>query len=123
LTEKRKVDPIVANGLYTVEIEMRDGKRGRASGVLVLCDGHLMGGDSFFYYTGKYTFRNGKWRGELITHQHTEAIGKNLAFGGREVSCGFTGTYEDGLAEVQGTALVGSTSVSFYAKLALKSKL
>jgi hypothetical protein len=60
-----------------------------------------------FYYTGSYTFRNGKWRGEIITHQHTEAVGKNLAFGGREVNCGFTGLYSDGEAEVDGTALVG----------------
>jgi hypothetical protein len=40
-----------------------------------------------------YTFKNGKWRGELITHQHTEVFGVNLAFGGREVTCGFTGSY------------------------------
>jgi len=57
------------------------------------------------------------WRGELITHQHTEAVGVNLAFGGREVACGFTGTYSDGEAEVQGTALVGKTSVLFVAVL------
>jgi len=51
----------VTNGLYIFEIEMRDGKRGRAKGVVVLCDGRIMG-DSYFYYTGHYTFRNGKWR-------------------------------------------------------------
>jgi hypothetical protein len=113
----------VTNGLYAIRIEMLEGKRGRASGVLVLSDGRIMGGDSYFYYTGNYTFRNGKWRGDLITHQHTEAAGKNLAFGGHEVSCGFTGTYSDDRAEVNGTALVGRTSVSFRAKLALKSEL
>ena len=115
--------PNVINGLYTIAIEMRDGKKGRADGVLVLCDGRIMGGDNYFYYTGSYTFRNGKWRGELTTRQHTEAIGKNLAFGGREVSCGFTGTYSDGGASVQGTALVGKTSVLFQAELSLKEKL
>jgi hypothetical protein len=69
------------NGLYTISIEMRDGRKGRASGVLILCDGRILGGDSYFYYAGSYTYRGGKWRGELITRQHTEAIGKNLVFG------------------------------------------
>jgi hypothetical protein len=113
----------VTNGLYTVDIEMRDGKASRATGVLVLCDGRILGGDSYFYYAGSYTFRNGKWRGELITQQHSKAVGKNLAFGGREVSCGFTGTYSDGRAEVDGTALVGKTSVPFHAALTLKEAL
>jgi hypothetical protein len=113
----------VANGLYTVNIKMHDGKSGRATGVLVLCDGRILGGDSYFYYAGNYTYRNGKWRGELVSHQHSKAVGKNLAFGGREVSCGFTGTYSDGQAEVDGTALVGKTSVSFNAELSLKEKL
>jgi len=113
----------VQNGLYTIRIEMRDGKRGHATGVIILCDGQIRGGDTYFYYTGSYSFRNGKWRGEIITHQHTEAVGKNLAFGGREVSCGFTGIYSDGEAEVEGTALVGKTSVLFSAFLKLQAPL
>jgi T3SS negative regulator,GrlR len=111
----------VTNGLYSIRIEMRDGARGRASGVIVLLDGNIMGGDTYFYYTGSYTWKNGKWRGELTTRQHAEAIGVNLLFAGREVTCGFTGVYSDDAAEVDGTALVGKNSVSFRAKLALKS--
>jgi hypothetical protein len=113
----------VKNGLYSIRIDMRDGKRGHATGIIILSDGHILGGDSYFYYTGSYTFKNGKWRGELITHQHTEAVGVNLAFGGREVACGFTGTYSDGEAEVQGTALVGKTSVLFVAVLKLQAPI
>ncbi len=41
----------VVNGLYIFDIEMRDGKRGQARGVVMLCDGRIMGGDSYFYYT------------------------------------------------------------------------
>jgi hypothetical protein len=111
----------VKNGLYSIRIDMRDGKRGHATGIIILSDGHILGGDSYFYYTGSYTFKNGKWRGELITHQHTEAVGVNLAFGGRGVACGFTGTYSDGEAEVQGTALVGKTSVLFVAALKMEA--
>jgi hypothetical protein len=113
----------VKNGLYSIRIEMKNGGRGRATGVIVLLDGKILGGDTHFYYTGSYTFKNGKWRGELVTHQHAEALGMSLLFGGREVACGFTGTYSDGEAEVDGTALVGKTSVSFHAKLTLQSPL
>lgn len=62
----------VLNGLYIFEIEMRDGKRGQAKGVVVLCDGRIMGGDSYFYYTGSYTFRNGKWRGARVRRQGSD---------------------------------------------------
>jgi hypothetical protein len=82
-----------------------------------------LGRYAFLLHTGSYTFKNGKWRGELITHQHAEALGMTLLFGGREVACGFTGTYSDGKAEVDGTALVGKNSGPFHAKLTLKSSL
>ena len=111
----------VKNGLYSIKIEMKEGGRGHASGVIVLLDGQILGGDTNFYYTGSYAFKDGKWRGELITGQHTQAVGVILLFGGREVTCGFTGTYSDGEAEVDGTALVGKTSVLFHAKLTLVS--
>src|SRR5207247_5908072 len=82
----------VANGLYTLGIDMSGAKSGHATGVAVLRDGRILGGDSFFYYTGSYSFGRGKWRGEMIVHQHTDAPGLNLVFGGREVPYGFTGT-------------------------------
>jgi hypothetical protein len=113
----------VKNGLYSIRIQMTDGGRAHASGVIVLLDGNIMGGDTHFYYTGSYTFKSGEWRGELITRQHAEAIGVKLLFGGRDVTCGFTGVYSNEEAEVNGTALVGKTSVSFAAKLVLKSGL
>jgi hypothetical protein len=113
----------VIDGLYTLGIEMSDPRRGHATGVAVLQDGRILGGDSFFYYTGSYSYSRGKWRGEMIVHQHTEAPGLNLVFGGREVSCGFTGTYSGTSADIHGTALVGSTSVPFHASLTLRVPL
>ena len=55
----------VTDGLYTLGIEMTGIKRGHATGVVVLHDGRIMGGDSFFYYTGSYSYHKGKWRGEM----------------------------------------------------------
>lgn len=110
----------IRNGLYSMAIEMLDGVRGRATGVAVLRDGILLGGDSYFYYTGVYQCDGSKWRGELMTKQHTQAVGLNLVFGGRDVSCGFSGTFGHDSAEVFGTALVGKTGVSFRALLAMK---
>jgi len=113
----------VIEGLYSLEIEMSGTKRGRATGVVIIQNGRIMGGDSYFYYTGSYTFSRGKWRGEMIVHQHTDAPGLNLAFGGREVSCGFTGTFSGGSAEIDGTALVGTSSVPLHARLTLQVPL
>ncbi len=109
----------ITDGLYTLGIEMTGIKRGHATGVAVLQDGRIMGGDSFFYYTGSYSFSRGKWRGEMIVNQHTEAPGLNVVFGGREVACGFSGTYSAGAADIDGTALVGSNSIQFRAHLTL----
>ena len=77
---------------------------------------------SHFFYTGSYTADRGKWRGELITNEHTKSVGVLPLFGGREVTCGFTGLYSADAAEVDGTALVGKTSVVFRARLALRSE-
>jgi hypothetical protein len=112
----------VTNGLYTIQIEMTDGGHGRANGVIVLHDGKIAGGDSYFYYTGSYRADHGKWRGELITNEHTKSAGTRPLFGGREVTCGFTGAYSIDAAEVNGTALVGKTSVVFHARLQLRSE-
>ena len=113
----------VTNGLYTIDTEMTEGGRGHASGVIVLLDGKIAGGDSHFYYTGSYSAKDGKWRGELTTNQHTKPVGVLPLFGGREVTCGFMGTYSADAAAVNGTALVGKTSVLIEAKLTLQSAL
>ncbi|MBW8852850.1 MAG: hypothetical protein JF604_00620, partial [Bradyrhizobium sp.] len=57
-----------------------------------------------------------------ITNEHTKSAGTRPLFGGREVTCGFTGAYYVDAAEVNGTALVGKTSVVFHARLQLRSE-
>jgi T3SS negative regulator,GrlR len=107
------------NGLYSVHIQMGDGVRGRASGVIVLRDGVILGGDPYFWSIGSYTVGKGTWKGDLVTNQHTPYRNSDTrpVFGGREVTTGFSGTYRDGDSEVFGTSLVGSRSVSFRATL------
>jgi hypothetical protein len=43
------------NGLYSVHILFGDGVKGRASGVIVLRDGSIFGGDPYFWSVGTYT--------------------------------------------------------------------
>ena len=109
----------MTNGLYSIVTEMIDGGHGHASGVIVLLDGRIVGGNSHFYYTGSYTADRGKWRGELTTRQHTKSAGVLPLFGGREVTTGFSGTYTADSADVQGAALVGKTSVRIHSRLEL----
>ncbi len=85
------------NGLYSVHIHMLDGVKGRDSGVLILHDGVFLGGGPYFWSTGSYTLGDGTWKGELRTNQHTP--------------------FTDDRAEVFGTTLVGTRSLSFHATL------
>jgi hypothetical protein len=109
------LNELMKNGLYTLHIEFLDGLSGRNGGVMVLRDGIIRGGDSHFYYTGSYSFADGKWRGELISNEHTATGPGWPLFGGREVGIGFTGTYTEDGAEALATALAGKRSVRFRA--------
>jgi hypothetical protein len=106
------------NGLYSVHTYMLDGVKGRDSGVLILRDGVFLGGGPYFWSTGSYTVANGTWKGDLRTNQHTPFPDfVRPLFGGHEVTSGFSGTFADDQAEVFGTSLVGSRSLSFRATL------
>jgi hypothetical protein len=63
----------VTNGLYTIQIEMTDGGHGRANGVIVLHDGKIAGGDSYFYYTGSYRADHGKWLDDCVVAGRVDA--------------------------------------------------
>lgn len=107
------------NGLYSIHIQMLDGVHGRARGVIILRDGQLLGGDPYFWSVGRYSIQDRSWKGELVTQQHTpyQDRGARPVFGGRVVTTGFSGTFDDDCSEVFGTSLVGSRSVSFRAIL------
>jgi T3SS negative regulator,GrlR len=107
------------NGLYSIHSHLLDGVKGRNSGVLVLRDGVFIGGGPYFWSIGSYSFGDGTWKGELRTSQHTPFADPFIRplLAGQEVASGFSGTFADDKAEVFGTTLVGSRSLSFRATL------
>ena len=102
------------NGLYAVQFRTLDGGNSLASGVVVIQDGAVYGGDGFLYYTGSYSFKGGQVKGELVLHQHTPyPPGSTPFFGSGDIGgVGVSGTYEGDTVELFGTALVGKKSVS-----------
>jgi hypothetical protein len=113
----------IRNGLYSIHIRMLDGVDGGNTGVMVLHDGRIRGGDAFFDYIGCYTSANGKWKGEIVNHEHTVTHGERPVFGGYEVGIGFSGTYTDEGATGTATALAGKRSIRFNAELKLLEEM
>jgi hypothetical protein len=109
---------MIRNALYRYESEALDGGDGGYIGVVVLRDGSILGGSSFFYFNGTYASAGGKWKGEITQQEHTPAP---LTFetARRIVTAGFTGTYTDNGAEFEATALVGKRSLRYHAVMRL----
>ena len=110
------------NGLYSIHLQMLDGIDGSLTGVMLLNNGRILGGDAFFYYLGSYTSENGRWKGQIVNQEHTPAKGQNPIFGGREVGIGFSGTCTEDGAMLDATALAGKRSLRLTAVLKLMRK-
>ena len=109
----------IVNGLYSIHIRMLDGVDGGLTGVMLLHDGRILGGDAFFYYLGTYTSANGRWKGEILNQEHTPAKSEHPIFGGHEVGIGFSGTCDEQGALLEATALAGKRSLRLTAVLKL----
>jgi hypothetical protein len=103
---------MIRNGLYLVETFMLDGLDAQKRGIMVFHNGQMHGGGEYFYTVGSYSCSAGKWRGEAISQEHTPVIGTD-PWARRIVSIGFTGTYTDKNAELDGAALVGKRNIRF----------
>jgi hypothetical protein len=110
---------MIRNGLYHITVEMLDGIQGGNQGVMVVRDGTLRGGDSFFYAYGTFTCANGKWKGEVTNQEHSPTFGARPVWERKVVTIGFSGTYTDDSAESDGIALAGKQSIRFKSKLRL----
>jgi hypothetical protein len=109
----------IANGLYGISLRALDGVEAALSGVMLLIDGRILGGDAFFYYLGSYSSADGRWKGEMLNQEHTPAKGENPVFGGYEVGIGFSGTCTGQSGEFEGIALAGKRSLRLAASLKL----
>ena len=109
----------IANGLYAISLRALDGVEAGLSGVMLLIDGRILGGDAFFYYLGSYSSADGRWKGEMLNQEHTPARGENPVFGGYEVGIGFSGTCTEAGGELEGIALAGKRSLRLAASLKL----
>ena len=110
---------MIRNGLYGITVAMLDGVQGGNQGVMVVRDGTLRSGDSFFYAYDTYTAANGKWKGEVTNQEHSPTFGERPIWERKVVTIGFTGTYTDETAEGDGIALAGKLSIRFKSKLRL----
>ena len=66
----------------------------------------------YYYTVGSYTCSGGKWKGEMISREHSPIDGM-YPWARKEISIGFTGTYSDDGAEFDATALAGKRSFRF----------
>jgi hypothetical protein len=109
----------IVNGLYSIHISLLDGIEGGLTGVMLLNEGRILGGDNYFYYLGSYTSGNGRWKGQILNQEHTPARGVDFIFGGHEVGIGFAGTCGRDGAHLEATALAGKRSLRLSATLKL----
>ena len=106
------------NGLYSIHVNLLDGRSGKGSGVILFRDGKILGGDAYLFYTGSYTVKGDTFKGEVLVQRHTSSPDANPLFGGpAPVGIGVSGTFTDKDAIMNGTALVGKASQIFKATL------
>ncbi|MBR1247643.1 hypothetical protein JQ609_11930 [Bradyrhizobium sp. AUGA SZCCT0169] len=109
----------ISNGLYSIHLKILDGMPGGLTGVMLLSNGRILGGDAFFYYLGSYSSAGGRWKGQMVNQEHTPARGEDPVFGGHEIGIGFSGTCDAEGGTLEGTALAGKRSIRFEAELKL----
>jgi hypothetical protein len=111
----------IGNGLYAVRIRALDGIDGGLTGVMLLQDGRMLGGDAFFYYLGSYSSADSRWRGEIVNQEHTAA--RDPIFGGYEVGIGFSGHCDANGAIWEAAALAGKRSFRLAAEMKLLHRI
>ena len=110
---------MIRNGLYLASTRFLDGVEAYNRHVMVLRDGTMRGGDSFFFAHGSYTSADGKWKGELTNEEHSPSFDERPVWGRKVVTIGFSGTYTDETAYGEGMALAGKQSIRFKGNLRL----
>lgn len=112
----------IVNGLYSLRLQTLDGVEDGLTGVMLLFDGRILGGDARFYYLGAYGSADGRWKGEIVNQEHTPLAGESSIFAGYEVGIGFSGSCNERGAAFEATALAGKRSLRLKATLSLLHK-
>jgi hypothetical protein len=107
---------MIRNGLYSLAAVALDGADVEVGGVLILREGKFLGGDSYVYYTGTYDCSGGKWKGEMMSQEHTPTTRPMVE---RVQSIQFNGIYNHAGAEADATVLVGKRRIRYDATLRL----
>lgn len=112
---------MMKNALYSIHVDLQDGRSGKGSGVVVFRNGEILGGDAYLFYVGTYVVNaaTATFKGEVSVMQHTPSPDMSPLFGGQSqpVGIGVSGTFTDTAATMNGTALVGKNSLIFRATL------
>jgi len=103
---------MIRNGIYLATTRFLDGVEAYNRHIMVLRDGTMRGGGGYYYTVGSYTCSGGKWKGEMTSREHSPIHG-TYPWARKEISIGFTGTYNDEGAEFDATALAGKRSFRF----------
>jgi T3SS negative regulator,GrlR len=91
---------VLKNGKYSVWFRT---PQGEGTGVVLLADGRMTGGDTMFSYTGSYDEDGSKFTARIATRRHTE--GQQLSvFGVDNVDLELTGKSTATTASCSGTA-------------------
>lgn len=86
------------NGFYAIDFGIPTGE---GSGVLMLQDGILRGGDSSIFYVGNYTLDGDKLTADVVTYRHSGMLPS--IFGRDTVHIALEGSFSG-----QGATLAGS---------------
>ena len=109
----------IVNGLYSIHIRMLDGVDGGLTGVMLLNDGRILGGDASFYYLGTYTSENGRWKGQILNQEHTPARARTRSSAAMRSASAFPAPATRSGALLEATALAGKRSLRLTAVLKL----
>ena len=105
---------MIRNGIYSLAAVSIDGEGVEVGGVLILNNGKVQGGDSYVFYIGTYESSDGKWKGEMISREHTPTTRPAIE---RFQRVEFSGTYDEALLEADATVFVGKQRIRYDATL------
>jgi hypothetical protein len=94
------------NGLYKASFETQIAK---GSGIVVISDGTIKGGDSSMYYVGSFQENKNQINASLRVGKHSDTPGLISVFGLNDVNAKLQGTSTGNTAMIQGYATEAPT--------------